>query len=232
MIGVEPSTGMIGKAKDLTPKDQYPNIEYHAGSAESLPFLEDESVDMVVAAQAAHWFDYPRLFPELKRVLRKEGTIAFWGYKDHVYCGHPTASKMMLDFCYGTDSSRPSLLKYWEPGRFITVDKLRPIKPPEADFEDIQRIEYEPDANGKGLGQGTLFVEKRMTVGQSIEYIRTFSAWHEWEKEHPEDKARAKGGAGDQIDFLHDRMKEAENWTDDSVIDLEWGSGLLMCRKR
>jgi ubiquinone/menaquinone biosynthesis C-methylase UbiE len=72
---------MIGKAQDLTPKAQYPNVEYQVGSAESLPFLEDESVDMVVAAQAAHWFDYPKLFPELKRVLRKQGTVAFWGYK-------------------------------------------------------------------------------------------------------------------------------------------------------
>jgi hypothetical protein len=139
---------------------------------------------------------------------------------------------MSVAFCYGTDPTQPSLLKYWEPGRFITVDKLRPIKPPETIFEDVERIEYEPNAEGKGLGEGTLYVEKQMSVGQSIQYYRTFSAWHEWEKEHPHERSRDKGGAGDQIDIFHDRMKEIEGWTDDSMVDLEWGSGLLMCRRR
>ena len=232
VLGTDPSAGMIKKAKDLSPKYEFPNVDYEVASAESLPFLEDESVDMVVAAQAAHWFDYPKLFPELKRVLRTGGTIAFWGYKDHVYCGYPKASKTMLDYSYGSDPDR-QLGKYWEPGRSITRQKLRPIQPPEADFADIERIEYEPDASGKGKGAGTLFVEKQMTVAQSIEYVRTFSSFHEWAVQHPNHEARAIGGNGDLADWMHDDMKEAEGWTDeDMIMDVEWGSGLLLCRKR
>ena len=207
-------------------------MKYRVASAESLPFLQDESVDMVVAAQAAHWFDYPKLFPELKRVLRKGGTIAFWGYKDHVYCGYPNASRIMLDYSYGPDPAR-QLGQYWEPGRAITRQKLRPIQPPEAEFEDLQRIEYEPDASGKGKGEGTLFVSKQMTVAQSIEYVRTFSSFHEWEKKYPDKRGRALGGNGDLADWVHDDMKEAEGWTDEEmVLDVEWGSGLLLCRRK
>jgi SAM-dependent methyltransferase len=232
VIGIDPSSGMIKKAEDLSPNNQYSNVDYQVASAESLPFLEDESADMVVAAQAAHWFDYPKLFPELKRVLRKHGTIGFWGYKDHVYCGYPAASKIMLEYCYGPDPSR-QLGPFWEPGRLIIANKLRPIKPPEVDFEDIQRTEYEPDARGRGMGQGTLFMEKEMTISQSMEYIRTFSSFHEWEKKNPDRIARAKGGDGDLVDWMYDDMKEAEGWTsEDMLVDLEWGSALILCRKR
>jgi SAM-dependent methyltransferase len=232
VIGTDPSPGMITKAQDSSPKAEYPNVEYKVASAESLPFLEDGSVDMVVAAQAAHWFDYPKLFPELKRVLRKEGTIAFWGYKDHVYIGYPSASKLLKDYFYGPDPDR-QLGPYWESGRFITVDKLRPIKPPEAHFEDIQRIEYEPNPKGKNLGEGTLFVEKQMTMAQSMDYLRTASSFHEWEKKHPDKKKRSEGGSGDLVDWMYDDMKEAEGWTDEGMLlDIEWGSGLLMCRKK
>jgi len=231
VIGTDPSPGMIKKSKDLTPSTDYPNVEYQVASAESLPFVKDGSVDMVVAGQAAHWFDYPKLFPELKRVLRKDGTIAFWGYKDHVYIGYPAASKILKEYCYGPDPAR-QLGPYWEPGRFITVDKLRPIKPPQPDFSDIQRVEYEPDPKGKNTGEGTLFVERQMSMRQSMDYLRTFSSFHEWEKKNPDKTARATGGDGDLIDWMYDDMKKAEGWTDeDMLLDMEWGSGLLMARK-
>lgn len=29
-------------------------------------------------AQACHWFDWNRMWPEAKRVLRKGGSVAFW----------------------------------------------------------------------------------------------------------------------------------------------------------
>lgn len=67
--------------------------------AEELTSLEQGSVDLVVsgeylpsraalyvalvvtnltAAQAAHWFDWTKLWPQLARVVRPGGTVAFW----------------------------------------------------------------------------------------------------------------------------------------------------------
>ncbi len=73
---------MIEQAKSSTLKGVYPKLTFRKASAESLPFVEVGTVDLVVAGQAAHWFDYPKLWPEMKRVIRKGGTLAFWGYKD------------------------------------------------------------------------------------------------------------------------------------------------------
>lgn len=73
---------MIEQAKSSTLKEDYPKLTFFKTAAESLPFIQDQSVDLVIAGQAAPWFEYPKLWPEMKRVIRKSGTLAFWGYKD------------------------------------------------------------------------------------------------------------------------------------------------------
>jgi ubiquinone/menaquinone biosynthesis C-methylase UbiE len=80
---------MIKQARSSTKET---NVEFREASAEDLGFVEDGSVDLVVAGQAAHWFDYSKVWPSLTRKVRSGGTIAFIGYKDHVckYGSQPT----------------------------------------------------------------------------------------------------------------------------------------------
>lgn len=52
------------------------------GTAEELP-LDDATVDTVMVGQAFHWFDVPRATAEMRRVLRRGGTIGlFWNMLD------------------------------------------------------------------------------------------------------------------------------------------------------
>lgn len=101
VLGTDPSDGMIEQARSSTSKDEYPNLVFRKSSAESLLFLEDERVDLVVAGQAAHWFDTERLWPEMRRIVRKGGTLAFFGYKDHDFVDHPKATKILKEFSHG-----------------------------------------------------------------------------------------------------------------------------------
>ena len=59
-------------------KDGKPQIEYKVASAEDLSFIESNSVDMVTAGQAAHWFKQDKAFPEIARILKPGGTLAFF----------------------------------------------------------------------------------------------------------------------------------------------------------
>src|SRR5690606_35668755 len=43
--------------------------------------LEAGSVDLLLAAQCAHWFDLPRFDAEVRRVLRSGGLVALVGYR-------------------------------------------------------------------------------------------------------------------------------------------------------
>ena len=56
-----------------------PGAYYVAAGAEAAP-LAAGSVDVVTVAQALHWFDRPRFFGEVDRVLRPGGLLAVWSY--------------------------------------------------------------------------------------------------------------------------------------------------------
>lgn len=224
---------MIEQAKEMATGEN--NIEFVKSAAESLPFLQDQSIDLVVAGEAAHWFKYPQLFAELKRVVKPGGTLAFWGYADPVYVDHPAATAILS---YTYRHHKDFLGPYWaQPGRSILRNKLRAVRPPPEDWTDMKRIEYEPGLEGAGSGEGTKFMDLQVTLGQSMEYVRTWSSYHGWKEAHPDRIRRSEGGEGDLVDEIFDRMIEAEKeWADlqtaaEKVVHIEWSSGLILGRK-
>jgi SAM-dependent methyltransferase len=74
VIATEPSAGQLRGAR------ADPRIEYRREPAESLS-AESGSADLVVAAQAAHWFDWPRFSSQARRVLAARGVLAVWCYE-------------------------------------------------------------------------------------------------------------------------------------------------------
>lgn len=212
------------------------NVSFQEASAECLPFLEDSSVDMIVAAQAAHWFDHTRLFPEMKRILRKGGSVAFWGYGDHIFVDHPQATRILKHYAYG--DSKQLLGPYWsQPGRSILQDRLRAIQPPCNDWQDTKRIEYEPGTGGARSGTGTMFLHRKIKLVDCMNYIRTWSSFHAWQEDHPEAQRRVDGGGGDVVDKMFDQMRSAEpDWQGDgweeTEVEIEWPTALLLTRKR
>ncbi|MFC4311051.1 class I SAM-dependent methyltransferase [Steroidobacter flavus] len=68
-----------GSVSQLQNAERHPHVAYIGNLAEQ-PALRDGTVDLVVAAQAAHWFDHDRFYPEVKRVLKPGGALALWTY--------------------------------------------------------------------------------------------------------------------------------------------------------
>lgn len=60
------------------------NVQVAVEPAESTS-LGDTSVELIVVAQALHWFDKARFFGESGRVLRPGGVLAAWTYQDMVF---------------------------------------------------------------------------------------------------------------------------------------------------
>ncbi|KAK8176123.1 S-adenosyl-L-methionine-dependent methyltransferase [Phyllosticta citrichinensis] len=232
VTGVDPSPGMISQAEQLTPRDSFPNVRYQHGAAEELNFALDGSVDAVVSGEAAHWFDYGRLWPELHRVLRREGTVAFWGYADPEVVDYPRATAILKRWTFSDD--KDALGPYLsQPGKRIVEGLYRDIVPDPRYFGDVQRVEYEPGTSGPRSGKGEVVLSRTATVEEWKEYMRTWSGCHAWQEAHPEQSKRSAGGPGDVMDAIYDEMTEAEEWKADQQmeLELEWGTGVVMARR-
>lgn len=57
----------------------HPRISYQVGLAEESG-LPAEAIGLITASAALHWFDRPRFFQEVDRVLKPGGLIAVWSY--------------------------------------------------------------------------------------------------------------------------------------------------------
>ncbi len=63
-------------------RDNLPDVRTSVASAEDIP-APDAGYDVVVVAQAFHWFDHDRALPEIARVLKPGGRVALvWNERD------------------------------------------------------------------------------------------------------------------------------------------------------
>jgi SAM-dependent methyltransferase len=81
VLGVEPNDSMRARARQVAPRAG-PAPEYRPGRAEATG-LPDGVAQVVLAAQAFHWFDAHEALKEFDRVLRRGGWVALmWNERD------------------------------------------------------------------------------------------------------------------------------------------------------
>ncbi|MGQ0383469.1 MAG: class I SAM-dependent methyltransferase [Gammaproteobacteria bacterium] len=120
VIGCEPSVAQLASAR------QHPRVEYRREAAERLS-LADGSADLLTAAQAAHWFDWPAFCREAARVLKPGGVLAIWSY---AYCKvAPEVDRLLEGF------ARDVLGPYWPRERRLVDDGYRDLPLPLAEME-------------------------------------------------------------------------------------------------
>ncbi|WP_282339562.1 MULTISPECIES: class I SAM-dependent methyltransferase [Pseudomonas] len=124
--------------------------------------LADGSLDLIVVAQALHWFATPAFFAETRRLLKPGGLFVAWCYGlmridartdalvDHLY--HVT-----LDGC-------------WPEGRASIEAGYRDLQPP---FPRLEVPEFSMQAH--------------WSLEQLAGYLRTWSAVQRWERQHGHD---------------------------------------------
>jgi SAM-dependent methyltransferase len=66
-------------ARQIENAEPHPAVEYRVAPAEASG-LPGKSADLVVAAQAAHWFDLPAFYAEARRVARPRAIVALVTY--------------------------------------------------------------------------------------------------------------------------------------------------------
>lgn len=104
------------------------NIEYKIGTAEESG-LENNSVDLITVATAAHWFNHDLFYAEAKRVAKQNGVLAVWTYSEAKISAE--IDSLMEWFMYDY------LHYYWPDGRWYVRNRyatlpfpFTPIKTP------------------------------------------------------------------------------------------------------
>lgn len=120
--GLAPHFGQVvatdASAEQIRHAPPHAGITYRVAPAEASG-LPDRSVDLVTVAQAAHWFDLPRFYDEVRRVLTPGGVLALWGYGRMVLPGRLDAP---FQHFY-----RETVGPYWPPERALIDDAYRSL---------------------------------------------------------------------------------------------------------
>ncbi|XP_070561244.1 putative methyltransferase DDB_G0268948 [Ptychodera flava] len=162
VIGCDVSETQINKA---TETEKLANIEYRIGNDETLP-AEDRSVDLVTAAQAAHWFNLKTFYSEVDRILKPGGCLALYGYGNADFHQNSNAAELQK-VC----NEFYSLKGYWE-GRRKYVDDL---------YADIH-LPY-----SDAIRDHSMAIEMEYTVSGFVGFLSSWSAFHEYKRLHPEE---------------------------------------------
>ncbi|WP_130470438.1 class I SAM-dependent methyltransferase [Candidatus Magnetaquicoccus inordinatus] len=119
VIGLDPSVEQINNA--LPEK----GVLYQCAPAEQLP-LAEQSVSLLTAAQAAHWFDLPLFWKEVHRVARPGAIVALLSYG--ILTLEPALHPRFQHF-YDTE-----LGPYWPPERALVESGYATIAFPFAEL--------------------------------------------------------------------------------------------------
>ncbi|KAI6044362.1 S-adenosyl-L-methionine-dependent methyltransferase [Pisolithus marmoratus] len=281
VLGVDPSENMIQSARDALKKhplqpqqfddgsdvcsqplhqSQSQTFEFIQSPAESLGFIKDESVDLVIAAQSCHWFDWSRVWPQLARILRKGGTAAAWIYSEFRFPAHPHLTPLILHYSESHDTTS-SVGRYWQqPGRNILSRHLLDVPEPTTAragevFEPLDRVYFTGSYFPELPSSQTLpiLMRKTMTWSDILAYLRTWSSLHTFRDMHPEDaknpegpievrfwNSLRRGAAMGASGSIHTGVGDAseqngvgnEMVNEDAEVEVEWGVAMILARKK
>ncbi len=134
-------------------------VNYVAAQAEHIP-LRARSVDLVVVAQALHWFKLHDFYGEVSRILAPGGALAVWGYGDPIL-DDGVLNALVHDFNRGT------LESYWSPERMILLEGYTTIPFP---FREVS--------------QPAFTLTRHWTLAELGGYLRTWSATTAYVERH------------------------------------------------
>ncbi|GAA5967635.1 hypothetical protein JCM11641_005717 [Rhodosporidiobolus odoratus] len=221
VIGTDPSQGMVEAAtkilqikRDRGELGKEADWRFEVARSDDLHrVIQDESVDLAIAGQAAHWFDASATYKELARVLKPGGAFAFWGYGEFFFPSRPELSALITPYSAGT------LGPFWEqPGRSIVEALLTPFPfPSSVSVSTFNPATYtrsfflRPSGGPPPFSQPTspatlaadsllkievtreLLLKRTWGIEELRAYLRTWSAAHSYDETHRQKQGASTG---------------------------------------
>ncbi|CAG7659271.1 unnamed protein product [Allacma fusca] len=135
VVGTDISPNQIAIAADVSSQMSLKNVRFEVSPAEEIN-LETSSVQLITAAEAAHWFNLPKFFQEGLRVLCPGGVMAIYGYvfADLIWERNPDKNDALAEYYKSVNIGEP-LSNYWPPNNTnILFKRYSNIEIPYSDF--------------------------------------------------------------------------------------------------
>jgi len=191
-IGIDPSPGMIATARSLGVETSASKpIRYEISTAEELgsdldPPIPRGSIDLITAANAAHWFDLPAFWQRSAEMLKPGGSVALWTSGEiRMHPSMPNAAAVQAAMDRYTTVT---LQAYYDPGNLLVREAyahlLLPwaVTPAVTAFDESAFVSkhWQPGEDFfVGLPEGDMdLFEKVMATG---------SPYTRWSKAHPDE---------------------------------------------
>jgi SAM-dependent methyltransferase len=136
---------------------RHPRVRYRAATGEAAA-LPAAAADLVTVAQAVHWFDPSRFWPEVRRVLAAGGAVAVWTYD---LARVDPAVDAVVERYYRL------LGPYWPPERALVEGAYRDLRFP---FDEVASPAFEMRA--------------AWDLARLAGYLATWSAARQWSAAH------------------------------------------------
>ncbi|KAH3672064.1 hypothetical protein WICMUC_004465 [Wickerhamomyces mucosus] len=219
VIATDPSDIMIKPGIEAITPDLKDRISFHVSSGEEFKNIEDGSVDLITCAEALHWINHENFFKEASRVLKPNGTIAFWGYIEPIFIDHPKSNDIYEKYVFEDDRYMGPL---WKPGKHYLRYFFNDVKIPAEEFKDVEKHDYYP---GKTQKKTAYFLgDENYSMKKFADYLSSWSAVHDWKRANPDAEF-------DVSQQLINELKETFKWDDDTKIRAEWGTTYTFIRK-
>ena len=138
--------------KQLFEAPRHPRIRYALEPAEQCS-APGHSFDLIVVAQAIHWFEFERFYAQVRRVLKSGGVLAVVGYS--LFRTDSPAVDAIIHQRFYKEITGP----YWDPERRYLDEAYRSIPFP---FDEIQMPSF--------------FMRYSRTLPDVLGYLNTWSA--------------------------------------------------------
>jgi SAM-dependent methyltransferase len=162
VVATDASAAMLDQAP------RHSNIEYRVATAEKSG-LSTGTADLVVVAQALHWLDLDRFYPEAARVLTPGGILAVWTYGTQ-YLDNAATDRLLQRFY--SDVVGP----FWPGERRHVESGYRTLPFP---FPELEPQSFA--------------MEENWDLAQLLGYLRTWSATQRYRESHGRDPVEQLG---------------------------------------
>ena len=213
--GIDGSVEMVNAARARGDATNTGLVNYQVANAEEcddVTGIMSESVDLITAGMAAHWFNMEAFWQKAAKILKHNGTVALWTVAS-MYCRKCLAWNPspvpMLNSSANIDPSTPNasrvqeilfelernvLAPYETPSNRLSRDMydnlLLPwtVSPPVAAFNPQFFTRKEWNRDGRLEGDGVFLMSRgESTSLESLERaLGTASMVTRWRKDHPE----------------------------------------------